>query len=117
MISPLKQVTSRLGKRWRGAISNDRLDRRFTPLSSADANHVRNLSDEDFPIAEFACPGCLNDCLNGEILYIVRDDHFDLYLGHELDLILRTAIGFCMALLPAISLDLADRHTYHVNFL
>src|ERR1041385_1090405 len=101
----------------RAPLKRAALERSLAALARADADYIVQGRDEDFAVAELARARGLRDGGDDRLLNLVGDDDLDLDLGHELDLVLRAAIGLCVAALPPVALHLADGHPDNVQLL
>src|SRR5258708_17078509 len=91
--------------------SANRLQRVAIGLAGADTHGVRNVIDEDLPVADLARVSRLLDRLDDPLDHGVGDGVLDLHFRQEAHRVLRTAVDFGLTLLASESLDLGDRQT------
>ncbi len=89
---------------------NEALNRRLALLARADADHLGEIADEDFAVADVARVGDLANRVDDSLHVFAGDNDFELDLGNEVDNVFRSAVHLRVALLPAESGDFRHRH-------
>src|SRR5450631_309012 len=88
-----------------------------TALTGANANDLREVGDEYFPVAHFAGLGRLDECLDYLVGQGVLDGNFDFGFGYELDGVFGTAVDFGMPALPPKATDFSYGDTMHADVM
>src|SRR5207245_6820591 len=86
-------------------------------LSRPDPHQVLDREHPDLSVADLVGPGRRLDLLGYLQRVSVVDQHLELHLGHEVDLVLRTAVDLGVATLPPEALDLGDRQSLDADAL
>src|SRR5947209_4926057 len=91
------------------------LQRVRPPLAGADADEIVNRRRPDLAVADL--PGCgrLDDDVHYVRGVVISHDDVEAHLGHEVHLVLRTAVDLRVALLPAIAVHLRHGQTVHAE--
>src|SRR5258706_12874090 len=92
-----------------------RLKRRDAAIQIANADRLIHLGQKDLAIANLARSGALHDRVNGGFDDFVVDNHFQLDLRQQVDRVFASAIGFGVALLPAMPAHLEYRHPINAH--
>jgi hypothetical protein len=86
-------------------------------LPGPDTDRLLDRYHEDLAVADLVGAGGIHDRLNSALDEPVIEHDLDFDLGQEVDHVLRPAIDFRVALLPAEALDLGDRHAGNPDFV
>jgi len=93
-----------------------RLEYGVAVLAGADADHVFERADEDFPVADLARAGGRGDRRDGAVQAIVGYAELDFDLGEKIDDILAAAVDIGVPFLAAEALHFGDGHAFDADF-
>src|SRR5512143_2593285 len=90
---------------------------RGAALFVTDPDGFIHFGQKDFSVADLAASGGLDDALHRWIDQAVREHHFDLDLGNEVEAVLAPAVTLRVSLLAAVATHLRDRHAFHSDLI
>src|SRR3954453_19359368 len=83
------------------------------PLTGADADEVVDRRRPHLAVADLAGGGGLHDDVHDVRGVVIGDHDVEAHLGHEVHLVLRTAVHLGVPLLPAVTVDLRHGQAVH----
>src|SRR6266545_6763051 len=86
-------------------------------LPGPDPPDVVDGHDPYLAVADLAGASRFEELLDHPVDVAVVDQDLDPDLGHEVDRVLGAPVDLGVTLLPAVALDLADRHAEHADLL
>src|SRR6267143_5480922 len=90
--------------------------RTFPRLAGPDPRHGAEIRHDDLPVPDAAGLRTARNGFDHARDQLIRNEHFDLRLGHKVGRILSASIDFPMPLLASESFDFRDRHPLHTDF-
>src|SRR5882757_9308569 len=101
---------------WHTAITpSPRSDRVCAAFPGTHSHDCVDRADPDLAVTDLAGAGCLDHGVDHLVHHRVVGDDLDADLGYEVDRVLSTPVDLGVALLPAVTLHLADRHAEHTD--
>ena len=88
----------------------------FPYLAGPDPYHGTDIRHEDLAVPDTACLRAARNGFDHARGQVIRGEHFDLDLGHEIGRIFSAPIDFPIPLLSSKSFDFRDRHPVHTHF-